>query len=42
MFKYFKKNELNCLFFSIQDMNFTFDFLHIIQEIKCEESFRIY
>ena len=41
MFKYFKKNELNCLFFSIQDMNFTFDFLHIIQEIKCEESFRI-
>ena len=35
------KNELNCLFFSIQDMNFTFDFLHIIQEIECEESFRI-
>ena len=39
--KILKKNELNCLFFSIQDMNFTFDFLHIIQEIKCEESFRI-
>ena len=33
--------EMNCLFFSIQDMNFTFDFLHIIKEIKCDEEFRI-
>jgi len=33
--------EMNCLFFSIQDMNFTFDFVHIIKEIKCDEAFRI-
>ena len=41
MFKYFKKNELNCLFFSIQDMNYTFDFLNEIKDIKCSEAFRI-
>ena len=35
------KNELTCLFFSIQDKNFTFDFLHIIDEIIFEKEFRI-
>ena len=35
------KNELTCLFFSIQDKKFTFDFIHIINEIKFEEEFRI-
>jgi len=35
------KNELNCLFFSIQDMNYTFDFLNEIKDIKCSEAFRI-
>ena len=36
-----EKNELTCLFFSIQDKNFTFDFFHIIDKIEFNEEFRI-
>ena len=35
------KNQINCLFYSVEDENFSFDFEEKIDEIKCDDSFMI-
>jgi len=34
-------NQINCLFYSVSDKTFSFDFENIIDILKCEDSFMI-
>lgn len=40
-FKFIKKNKINCLFYSVSDDYFSFNFEEKINELKCEDSYMI-